>query len=204
MKAATGHAKPQKHAARGAWSERVLTVLFGTRWRPSSDIGRLGERAAARYLRGLGYRILATNARTRAAEIDIICEDPAGDAVLVEVKARAIVPGRLDPSAESAVDAAKRDRLLHAARLLRSANQWQWRVVRVDVVAVEFERAPHAAGFVAREAGSCESGAPGPFGRIVRRARRARDRVAVLLAWVWPRKPSAVRHHRGVAVLRAE
>lgn len=199
MKAATRHAKRHTSAARGVWSERVLTVLFGSRWRPSSDIGRLGERAAARHLRGLGYRILATNARTRVAEIDIICEDPAGDAVLVEVKARAIVPGRLDPAAESAVDAAKRDRLLHAARVLRSANQWQSRVVRVDVVAVEFERATPAAGSVARA-----TAAQGLAARVVWRARRTRDQVAVLLSWFWPRRPSAVRHHRGVAILRAE
>ncbi len=49
--------------------------------------GRVGEEAAALYLSGHGYRIIARNRRTPAGELDLVCRH--GDHyVFVEVKAR--------------------------------------------------------------------------------------------------------------------
>jgi putative endonuclease len=49
--------------------------------------GRAGEQAAASYLLGRGYRVLARNQRTPAGELDLICRQ-SSCVVIVEVKAR--------------------------------------------------------------------------------------------------------------------
>jgi putative endonuclease len=53
-------------------------------------VGREGENAAARHLRGLGFKILRRNFRARrGGEIDLVCRDPSAKAlVFVEVKSR--------------------------------------------------------------------------------------------------------------------
>lgn len=61
-------------------------------WRPRRSsphllLGSRGERAAARYLKRHGYRILARNFRCAVGEIDLICA-PRGFIVFVEVKTR--------------------------------------------------------------------------------------------------------------------
>ena len=56
---------------------RLLTKLLGDR----------GERAAARFLRKLGYKIVARQYRNRFGEIDIIARD-GQQIVFVEVKTR--------------------------------------------------------------------------------------------------------------------
>lgn len=50
--------------------------------------GALGERFAAAYLARLGWLIVARNYRTRWGELDLICMDPSGRLVFVEVKTR--------------------------------------------------------------------------------------------------------------------
>lgn len=50
-------------------------------------LGRHGERKACKYLQKLGYRILGTNYRCKAGEIDIIAADHE-TLVFVEVKTR--------------------------------------------------------------------------------------------------------------------
>jgi putative endonuclease len=49
--------------------------------------GRLGEDAAAEYLVGQGYTIVARNYQSKQGEIDIIARDSTGVHVFVEVKA---------------------------------------------------------------------------------------------------------------------
>ena len=62
---------------------RFFSKLTSTKQR-----GDLGEDAAARYLKGRGYRMLERNWRYRQWELDLICRD--GDTVVfVEVKTRA-------------------------------------------------------------------------------------------------------------------
>ncbi len=72
-----------------AFIRKTLASLFSQARPPDQRhvLGRRGERAAARYLRRRGHRILARNFRCVAGEIDLICAD--GDTlVFVEVKAR--------------------------------------------------------------------------------------------------------------------
>ncbi|MDZ4831843.1 MAG: YraN family protein [Phycisphaerae bacterium] len=45
-----------------------------------------GERAAARDLERLGWELLAANLRVGSDEADLVCRDPRGNPVLVEVK----------------------------------------------------------------------------------------------------------------------
>ena len=56
--------------------------------RPSRDtLGRRGEEEAAKYLRGLGYRIVARRERVLRGDIDIIALD-GRTVVFVEVRTR--------------------------------------------------------------------------------------------------------------------
>jgi putative endonuclease len=71
------------------------------------------EAAALDYLRDRGLRLLARNASARGGEIDLVMED-ADAVVFVEVRYRA--GGGFGDGAMS-VDAGKRRRLVHAARM---------------------------------------------------------------------------------------
>ena len=53
----------------------------------SRSLGRQGEIMAVRYLQEKGYKLLATNFRTRMGEIDVIVQD-GQTLVFVEVKTR--------------------------------------------------------------------------------------------------------------------
>ncbi|PRI11923.1 YraN family protein [Leucobacter massiliensis] len=53
----------------------------------NQTLGARGESIAARYLEGLGYRIVDRNWRTRQGELDIVAFDD-GTLVAVEVKTR--------------------------------------------------------------------------------------------------------------------
>lgn len=113
-------------------------------WYPArgetAKLGRRGEDAAAKFLRSLGYRVLARNVRVPMGEADMICETDDKVIVIVEVKARtrglnersdAFLP-------EHAVTVRKRRTLRRIANYLAPRNGWSNRVVRVDAVAVEF------------------------------------------------------------------
>lgn len=102
------------------WSPRPLT--FGER----------GERAAERFLRGLGYRILARQHRNVGGELDLIALD--GDTVVfVEVKTRAATD-RGDPT--ESVTADKQRRIARAAAVYMKRRGWMTRRCRFDVIAV--------------------------------------------------------------------
>jgi putative endonuclease len=99
-----------------------------------SDVARRGEAAAARYLEGLGYRILARNFRVRGGEADLMAL--RGDLlVVVEVKAR--TGARFGPP-EAAVDLRKTRRVLKAGRVFARRNGFSLSRLRGDVVAVLF------------------------------------------------------------------
>ena len=49
--------------------------------------GRMGEQAAATFLTGHGYEVVARNQRTPVGELDLVCRDRS-EVVIVEVKAR--------------------------------------------------------------------------------------------------------------------
>ena len=116
---------------------RVLGAL-GRR----GDLGRRGERIAARHLGRRGYRVLARNVRAPMGEIDIVCETPDGRGiVVVEVKTRLESDG---PAPEASVTRAKRAKLVGLTRWVRRANGWEDRPTRIDVVAVVIGRGGRA------------------------------------------------------------
>lgn len=51
-------------------------------------VGRRGEDVVAAYLERQGWQVLARNWRCHLGEIDLVARDPAGVAVVCEVKAR--------------------------------------------------------------------------------------------------------------------
>ncbi len=61
--------------------------------RSQLPLGRRGERAAEKYLRRNGYRIVARNFRAAGAEIDLVAMD-GETLVFVEVKTRRSRDGR--------------------------------------------------------------------------------------------------------------
>jgi len=110
-------------------------VRFSLRVTPS-DLGRAGERRAARYLKRHGYRVLGRNVRVSVGEADLVCEAPdKRTIVIVEVKTRrADVAETFAP--ETAVNPAKARKLLQVAQSLIKRNGWADRPVRIDVVGV--------------------------------------------------------------------
>jgi len=96
------------------------------------NLGPAGEKAAARFLRKAGYRILARNWSCPAGEIDLIARD--GDTlVFVEVKTRRSNDAA-DP--EINVTSIKRRQLARAARSYLSMQRVPDPPSRFDVVAV--------------------------------------------------------------------
>ena len=95
-------------------------------------LGALGEKAAARHLQRLGYRVVARNYRCPAGELDLIAVDE-GSIVFVEVKTRRSADAA-DP--EVNVTSAKRRQLTRAARYYLMHKSAQDHPARFDVVAV--------------------------------------------------------------------
>lgn len=107
-----------------AWLRSLLArrESFGTR----------GERAAERYLVGLGYRVLRRQHRNHGGELDLITLD--GDTVVfVEVKTRT---GVTHGQPIDAVNGDKQRRMTRAALVFLKQQHWLQRRSRFDVVAV--------------------------------------------------------------------
>ena len=104
--------------------------------RTPKDLGRAGERRAARCLKRRGYRVLGRNVRVNVGEADLVCEAPdERTIVIVEVKTRrADVAKTFAP--ETAVNPAKARKLIQVAQSLIKQNAWHDRPVRIDVVGV--------------------------------------------------------------------
>lgn len=96
------------------------------------DPGRRGERVARKFLRGLGWRIIETNYKCPAGELDLVADD--GDAIVfVEVKSRTHAD---DADPEQNVDRAKRRKLERVAAFWLTDNGRPDRAYRFDVIAV--------------------------------------------------------------------
>ena len=127
----------------------AAVVAWLRRGRPPKPLGARGEEAAARYLRRLGYQVVARDARSRYGEIDLVAVD-GRTIVFVEVKTR--------ESADTghpteAVDAVKRRRVSRAATAFLKSHGLLESPARFDVVAVTWppgqrrptiEHFPHA------------------------------------------------------------
>lgn len=95
-------------------------------------LGQRGERYAARYLRTLGYRVVAGGSRSRYGEVDVVAVD-GETIVFVEVKTRR--NGTLGDAAE-AVDREKQRRIARTAlAFLKEHGLLEYRA-RFDVVAL--------------------------------------------------------------------
>ncbi len=93
-------------------------------------VGEAGEVAALGYLRGQGFRILATDWRNRLGQIDIIAED--GDTlVVVEVKTRRGTGFGLP---QEAVDSRKQRKLRALAETYRAGSGRMEQPCRIDVI----------------------------------------------------------------------
>lgn len=104
------------------------------------SLGRRGEELAAGHLRRRGYRILATNARSRLGEIDIVAEAPGGECPLVFVE----VKTRRSAAFGSPLEAVGPDK---QRRLARLAEAWRQehpelahRPCRLDVIGITLPR----------------------------------------------------------------
>lgn len=118
---------------------RLLAIVRPAR-RSSGQLGRDGERLAARHLQRLGYRVLLRNHTTRVGEADLVCCGPDRHTiVIVEVKTRA--REKIDassPPPEASITAHKRRKLLQVARAIRSERGWEDRPICIDVVAIDW------------------------------------------------------------------
>ena len=100
--------------------------------RATDALGQRGEQAAAEYLAGSGFRILARNWRCAEGEIDIVAVE-RHTLVVCEVKTRS--SDRRGTPLES-VSRAKRNRLRRLAIRWLTAHGVRFDQVRVDIVGV--------------------------------------------------------------------
>ena len=106
-------------------------------WRPepatrSARLGRRAERAAARYLRCRGLRIITRNYRTGAGEIDLVMRH-GNELVFVEVRFRS----RTDfGDGAATVDRNKQRRVIRAATHFVAHHERTTTPCRFDVVSV--------------------------------------------------------------------
>ena len=96
-------------------------------------LGRRGERAAERYLRRNGYRIVARNFRAAGAEIDLVAID-GETLVFVEVKTRS---SRAAGAPEEAVDERKQKQMRRAAEAFARRYRADEIEMRFDIIAVD-------------------------------------------------------------------
>jgi len=100
---------------------------FWRRW-----FGQRSERAAARYLRKLGYRVLAANVADRGGEIDLLALD-GRTLVVVEVRSRSVADPQV--SADS-VNYPKQRKLTEAAVRFLARRGLLGVNLRFDVLAI--------------------------------------------------------------------
>ncbi len=103
-----------------------------------TQIGNIGEKYAARYLRRRGYRIKERNMRNFHSEIDIIAENKEY-IVFVEVKTRTL--GQLFPPRAS-VNAEKRRKIILASKAYMKYKNIN-KIPRYDIAEVYLTKEKH-------------------------------------------------------------
>jgi putative endonuclease len=101
---------------------------------PRHELGRRAEAATARWLTAAGWQVLDRRWRTPSGELDLVCRDPAGCLVAVEVKLRQT--GRSGASLD-ALDRRRLGRLRVALATYARASARPWAALRIDLVSVE-------------------------------------------------------------------
>ena len=104
------------------------------------DIGILGEKLAAKYLKKHGYKIIESNIHQSHKEIDIIAKNKEY-IVFAEVKTRSVDQDLYNSygTPAEAVDKKKRSNLLFAANLYLSKNTCD-KQPRMDVLEVYLDK----------------------------------------------------------------
>ena len=121
---------------------RALVSDWFHRLVPQKPLGQRGEAAAARYLKRLGYKVVARGDRSIGGELDLVAVD-GRTIVFVEVKTRrSQEPGR--PA--EAVDGVKQRRLTRAAEVFLKRHGLLDYPARFDVVAVTWAEDGHRPG----------------------------------------------------------
>lgn len=96
------------------------------------SLGKKGEAVARKYLKKLGYRILAQNYRCRFGELDLIAEEE-GCLVFIEVKTRS---GLDFGQPSEAITGKKRQQISKVALEYIAKNDLRDSPIRFDVVSV--------------------------------------------------------------------
>jgi putative endonuclease len=99
------------------------------------EVGKLGEKAAQKFLKKRGYRIRETGFRCRHGEIDIVAQKK-DYLVFVEVRTKS----NLDfGTPEESITQAKKERLIASALTYTGNHQNIPSLWRIDVVAIELD-----------------------------------------------------------------
>ena len=120
--------------ATSAWFAGLIGPAASGGWL-AGWLGTEGERLAARYLRRLGYKILARRYRTALGELDLIARD-GKCIVFVEVKTRR---SALAGQPHEAVDRAKQAQLTRLALAFLKRFRRLEQPARFDVVSIIWE-----------------------------------------------------------------
>jgi putative endonuclease len=118
----------------------------------NQSFGKIGEAAAAEYLKNLGYKILARNFRTRWGEIDIIARDE-DCLVFAEVKTR---HGGAFGAPEEAVTRTKQEHLVKAAQIYLSQTKQSHALWRIDVLALTLRHSRLVSAYEVNSSGNPE------------------------------------------------
>ena len=105
------------------------------------EVGKTGEKLAAKYLEQNNYKIIKQNFRCKQGEIDIIAIDnECGDIVFVEVKTRTSL--YFGTPAE-AVNKTKREHIKRTAKYFLYLNKLKYKGIRFDVIEVFLSKQEH-------------------------------------------------------------
>jgi len=102
-----------------------------------NEVGKIGEQLAREYLEKNGYKILEQNYRTRFAEIDLVCEKPAGflqksQLIFVEVRTKV---GEQFGSPEDTLNKQKLWKVLKNSLAYSGFKKWDG-ASRIDAVCI--------------------------------------------------------------------
>ncbi len=114
------------------WFSKLLKEVRGAR----QQFGNQGEAEAARYLEGLGYKILHRQLRGRYGELDLVALDRE-TIVFVEVKTRASTAAG-HPT--ESITLAKQKKITRSALSLLKRHRWLNQKARFDVIAIIWPR----------------------------------------------------------------
>jgi putative endonuclease len=107
-------------------------VAWWAKARRPKSLGLLGERAAEKFLKRKGYKIVARNLRMRGGELDLVAVD-GRTIVFVEVKTRRSHDAG---TPAEAIDARKEAHMTRAAMLFLKRHSLEGYSCRFDVVAI--------------------------------------------------------------------